>query len=248
MVSRYAVRGPADAWALGDLRVSAIINSMDGAGYWVTERVLSPKECDAFAAELSHHTQSRGRAGVRHLMSNQKIVELASDNRLLQIARQALGASAIPYRATLFEKSGRANWLVIWHQDKALPIEVPFESEEWGPWSVKAGLHYAHAPTWALNRVVALRVHLDSSTGENGPLRVIPGSHREGVLDDQRVSEMACAGTAVECEIGSGGVLAMRPLLIHASSKDRSGESRRVIHIEYADSLELRPGIRLAVA
>jgi hypothetical protein len=40
----------------------------------------------------------------------------------------------------------------------------------------------------------------------------------------------------------------MRPLLIHASSKAQTAEPRRVLHIEYADSLELMPGIQLAVA
>jgi hypothetical protein len=40
----------------------------------------------------------------------------------------------------------------------------------------------------------------------------------------------------------------MRPLLIHASSKARNNEPRRVLHIEYADSLDLAPGIRLAIA
>jgi hypothetical protein len=43
-------------------------------------------------------------------------------------------------------------------------------------------------------------------------------------------------------------VLAMRPLLIHSSSKARAPEPRRVLHIEYADSLDLAEGIRLAVA
>jgi hypothetical protein len=43
-------------------------------------------------------------------------------------------------------------------------------------------------------------------------------------------------------------VIAMRPLLIHASSKSRNDQPRRVLHIEYADSLELQPGLRLALA
>jgi ectoine hydroxylase-related dioxygenase (phytanoyl-CoA dioxygenase family) len=221
---------------------------MNDTGYWVTENVLSTEECDDIASELSQDRQSRGRAGARHLMSNRSIAALASDLRLLRIARLPLGDAAIPYRATLFEKSGRANWLVVWHQDTALPVELPFASKEWGPWSTKAGIHYAHAPTWALNHIVALRVHLDSSTSENGPLRVIPGTHQEGVLTDQQVFELARTRKCVECIVPRGGVLAMRPLLIHSSSKAQSGAVRRVVHIEYAASLELRRSIRLAVA
>ena len=85
---------------------------MEDAGYWIIENLLSPKECDALASRLAHYTKSRGRAGVRHLMSNLLVAKLASDTRLLQIAGLALGDSAIPYKATLFEKSARANWLV----------------------------------------------------------------------------------------------------------------------------------------
>ena len=41
------------------------------------------------------------------------VAEMANDDRLLRIARRALGVEAVPYRATLFEKPGRANWLVV---------------------------------------------------------------------------------------------------------------------------------------
>jgi hypothetical protein len=59
--------------------------------------------------------------------------------------------------------------------------------------------------------------------------------------------EIVQANEEVECCVPRGGVIAMRPLLIHSSSKARSGRSRRVLHIEYADSLDLGEGIRLAV-
>jgi len=242
-------RGGADhCYSLCNLPLLVKIQIMNDTGCWITEDVLSSEECDALASEFSRRTQPRGRAGMRHLMSNPKVVALASDARLLRMARLALGDAAIPYRATLFAKSGSANWLVVWHQDTALPVESPFESKEWGPWSTKSGIHYAHAPTWALNRIVALRVHLDCSGSENGPLRVIPGSHKDGVLTDDQVFELARTRKCVECIVPRGGVLAMRPLLVHSSAKGRSGELRRVVHIEYTDSLELRPGIRLAVA
>ena len=52
----------------------------------------------------------------------------------------------------------------------------------------------------------------------------------------------------VSCLVPRGGVLAMRPLLIHSSSKARTDATRRVLHIEYADSLRLGEGVRLAVA
>jgi len=181
-------------------------------------------------------------------MAHPAVAEVANDQRLLQIARRELGGGAVPYRATLFEKSGRANWLVVWHQDTALPLASRFDSPGWGPWSEKAGILYAHAPAWALSRVLALRVHLDDSTNENGPLRVIPGSHAAGVLSDGEVFGVARRRARMDCLVTRGGVLAMRPLLIHSSSKARLEAPRRVLHVEYADSLDFGEGIRLAVA
>jgi len=166
---------------------------------------------------------------------------------MLAIARTAVGSTAVPFRATLFEKSGEKNWLIAWHQDTASPLTAKFDAPGWGPWSEKAGAIYAHAPAWALSRVLALRFHLDASNERNGPLRVIPGSHLGSVFTDEQVLRITQEIDEVVCPVPRGGVLAMRPLLIHASSKATSNEPRRVLHIEYADSLELAPAIRLAV-
>ena len=221
---------------------------MIDTGYSITECVLSPDECDTLTAALNATIHIRSRAGARHLMGNRAVAEPAHDPRLTRIAAEILGGSAVPYRATLFEKSGVANWLVPWHQDTALPLAARFDDAEWGPWSMKARVHYALAPAWALQRVVALRVHLDASTSDNGPLRVIPGSHAFGLLSDDDVHELSRREPAVSCLVERGGVLAMRPLLLHASSKVRIDLPRRVLHIEYADSLELSSNAHLALA
>ena len=207
--------------------------------------VLSHGECNSLLTELS--SEPRTRAGIRHLMSNSAVSALANQPGPVDLATEWLGGRAIPFRATLFEKSWSSNWLIPWHQDTAIPLERRFDVPGWGSWSEKAGVTYAHAPGWALARIVALRVHLDASGAENGPLRVIPGSHTYGVLSDEAVAEFAARSSAIECRVPRGGVLAMRPLLIHASSKAQTDKSRRVLHIEYADSLDLADGIRLAV-
>ena len=64
---------------------------------------------------------------------------------------------------------------------------------------------YAHAPAWALERVVALRVSLDDSTPTNGPLRVLPDTHRDGVLTGDQIARLAATTTPVECVVPSDG-------------------------------------------
>lgn len=213
--------------------------------------MFSDSECEHLLDRLDHLKVTsfhRGRAGSRHLMSHPEVSRVASDPRMLRIARFSLGADALPYRATLFDKSGSANWSVVWHQDTALPLQSQFDQREWGPWSQKAGIIYAHAPSWALSRIVALRLHLDASTAENGPLRILQGTHALGVMSDEEVFAMARSRPHLDCIVGRGGVMAMYPLLVHSSGKARSKVSRRVLHIEYANSLVLAPGIHLAVA
>ena len=141
------------------------------AGYAIEGAVFTHAECETLLESLSVISVQRRRAGIRHLMQLPEVAALASADALLAMTQRILGERAVPFRATLFEKSARANWLVAWHQDRALPIAVPFKSTEWGPWSRKEGITYSHAPAWALSKVVALRVHLDASNADNGLCR-----------------------------------------------------------------------------
>ncbi len=181
-------------------------------------------------------------------MRNKRVAAVARDPRLLSVAQEILGRTAIPFRATLFDKSPVSNWLVVWHQDTALPLRERGEAAGWGPWSIKDGVNYAHAPANALEQVLALRLHLDDSATDNGPLRILPGTQMLGVLSDDSLHELSTKIAAVDCLVPRGGILAMRPLVVHASSKSLSNAPRRVLHIEYAASLSMMDGLELAIA
>ena len=181
-------------------------------------------------------------------MAVPEIGSLASDKRLLKICENFSGEMKIPFKATLFEKTGKANWLVAFHQDTALPLENSIVDEGWGPSSKKQGINFVHAPAWALSQITAIRIHLDPSTALNGPLRVIPGSHHERIFTDAEYADVLKSRPEVHCLVGKGGVIAMSPLILHASSKAQCDDLRQVLHIEYAKSLDLAPGIKLAIA
>jgi ectoine hydroxylase-related dioxygenase (phytanoyl-CoA dioxygenase family) len=91
-------------------------------------------------------------------------------------------------------------------------------------------------------------VSLDDSTPTNGPLRVLPGTHRGGVYTDEQIEQLAQSTVPVDCVTPSGGVVAMRPLTVHASSKSTDAQPRRVLHIEYAATVHLHSDLELAVA
>jgi len=224
------------------------LDSIQERGFAVVPGTVGRKEIDQLLGEVGRADVARSRAGVRHAMRIPAVAEVARGAELVGIAREILGEGAFPFRATLFDKSATANWLVVWHQDTALPLRERREVPGWGPWSVKEGVSYAHAPASALEQVVALRVHLDDSTSENGPLRVLPGTHTLGVLTDEQIHGLSEKIAEVECLAPRGGVLAMRPLIVHASSKSRIETPRRVLHIEYARRSVLFDGLEVAIA
>jgi len=217
-------------------------------GFAVVPAFFSVESIDRLLEDIDRLSPQRSRAGVRHAFSLPPVAGISHDPRLLELACEVLGENAFPFHATIFEKSPTANWLVVWHQDTALPLRERVEQLGWGPWSVKEGVNYAHAPAAALSQVLALRIHLDDSTSDNGPLKVVPCTHTLGVLTDDRIHELAMRNAPVACVAGKGGVVAIRPLAIHASSKSQTEMPRRVLHIEYAASESIVSPLRLAVA
>ncbi len=222
-------------------------DAIEKDGFAIVPAVLSNVQVRQLSADIAACHPPRSRAGSRHVLNLDPVANLANQASVIELARSVLGPFAFPFRATLFDKSATSNWLVVWHQDTALPLRERREVAGWGPWSTKDGLAYAHAPTDALSKVVALRIHLDDSTTLNGPLRVLRATHALGVLEDEQVHQLATESSPVECLVPAGGILAMRPLLIHSSSKSRSAADRRVLHIEYAADLNIAAPLDLAI-
>ena len=222
--------------------------SIEVLGYEILLDVFSAKTLEKLLEVLKSTPLKRTRAGIRHLLHDSRVMDFANSELLLSYACSVLGKGAAPFRATLFDKSPESNWLVTWHQDTALPLKERRETPGWGPWSVKYGIQYAHAPTDALEQMLALRIQIDDSTASNGVLRVIPCSHKSGVLTDAEIHEAVVSAQPVDCVSPSGSVVVMRPLLIHSSSKSQTSAPRRVFHIEYSATMTFGGGLELAVA
>jgi len=219
----------------------------EDSGYLICDQIFARSEIESLERALAGAHVERTKAGARHVLKVPAVRALSTDPRLMRLAGQCLGRPPIPFRATLFDKSPSANWLVVWHQDTALPLCKRHDRPGWGPWSTKAGVLYAHAPAAALEQIVALRVSLDDSTATNGPLHVLPNTHRRGVLTDEQIAMVAREVAAVDCVGRAGGVVAMRPLTIHASSKSVDGRPRRVLHLEYAATVNFGGDVELMV-
>jgi hypothetical protein len=220
--------------------------ALEKQGFEIIPELFDQKDMASVIESLDKMPLRHGRAGARNALRIQAVRDLALDSQLIDLASSLLGGNADPFRATFFDKSAEANWLVVWHQDTALPLRARRDAKGWGPWSVKEGVICAHAPASALEQVLAIRIHLDDSDEQNGSLRVLPQTHTLGVLSDDAIHDLAGKIPPVDCFVSAGGVLVMKPLLIHSSSKAKSERShRRVLHIEYAASTSFPDGIEL---
>jgi hypothetical protein len=165
------------------------------------------------------------------------IRELAISPPLWGLATMILGPGCAAVRAIIFDKTPGANWKVSWHQDLTIAVRRRVDAPGFGPWSLKAGIVHVQPPALVLERMLTLRLHLDPCMADNGPVRVLPGSHRAGHLREEEIERWRTQQSSHTCLAQRGEVLAMRPLLLHASSPAQSPAHRRVVHIEYAGAV-----------
>ena len=172
--------------------------------------------------------------GVRNLFEvSEEVRELAADAQLRSFVAPVLGPDCFAVRATFFDKVPDANWNLRWHQDGVISVKQRLDTPGFAAWSNKAGTLQVRPPDHVLLNMLALRVHLDDCPASNGALRVLAGSHTQR-WPREEISECKSRFREVICEVGVGGVLAMRPLILHASSASNAPGHRRVIHIEFA--------------
>jgi ectoine hydroxylase-related dioxygenase (phytanoyl-CoA dioxygenase family) len=201
-------------------------------GFVLHRDVVQPETIERLLRELAPRAGSPNRRNL--LQDSATIAAFVQGPMLKPIADRALGADAFAVRAILFDKVAGANWSVPWHQDLVIPVAARIENAEFSGWSVKDGVPHVLPPAEVLAAMVTLRLHLEDCGPENAPLRVLPGSHRMGKLDDQAIPHIRATTPEFICHAPRGSVLAMRPLLLHASSAAARPGHRRVLHVEYA--------------
>jgi ectoine hydroxylase-related dioxygenase (phytanoyl-CoA dioxygenase family) len=194
------------------------------------EVVLLRQEAEKVAGE-----SGVARGGWRGVLAKSEIFRLlANEGAPAQAAREVLGPAAVVRKATLFDKTPGANWKVPWHQDLTIAVAERQEAEGFTAWSVKEGVQHVQPPAEILEQVLAIRVHLDYAGPDNGALRVIPGSHRQGRLSDEALASLRAEIPEEICTVAAGDLHLYYPLLLHASSASQNAGHRRVLHLEYS--------------
>jgi Phytanoyl-CoA dioxygenase (PhyH) len=155
--------------------------------------------------------------------------------------------SARPVRVLAFDKTTINNWNLGWHQDSVIAVKNRVDNPRFENWTVKNGVYHVQPPADFMAELFTLRFHLDDCDENNAALKVIPGSHRLGKLMDEDVQKLAGTSHWEYCPAKLGQVLAMKTLLVHASSPSQNPSHRRVLHVDYCTA-ELPVEIAWALA
>ncbi len=151
-----------------------------------------------------------------------RLDRLIEDARLVEPVQGILGCSRLAlFTDKLNLKPAREGSGFGWHQD----------SPYWAP-------EASH-----LDRLPNVMVALDDADRENGCLRVIPASHRRGLLPGRRgparldglFTDPACfdASRQVALEVPAGSAIFFAAHLVHGSEPNRSSRPRRAVVITY---------------
>ncbi len=208
--------------------MDAIKRQVEAQGYAIVCRCVSDETLRALETELD-----AGQHGIRNLLSNPVVRTIAGSDEVRRPLASVLGHECFAVRGIFFNKNPKANWKVTWHQDCVIAVSEKLDIEGWGPWSNKAGVIHVRPAITVLEQMLAIRIHLDDCGEENGPLRVIPGSHRDGILSDSEI-QVRSKETAVACAALRGDAILMRPLILHSSPPATRPSNRRVVHLEFA--------------
>jgi len=230
--------------------MSDIASQIEFSGFALLSNVFSPVECSAWAAaitellsncsdpETSLRRQNGAIYGARNLMDIfPESKTLWRKEPLVSLMTTVLGPGFGLVRGLFFDKSPESNWSLPWHQDLTIAVQDnSLPSTHFKNANRKAGVPHIEAPREILEQMLTLRIHLDGVTQDNGPLRVLAGSHREDAQPDK--------GHEATIVVQAGDVLAMRPLLYHSRSSSTSPSAlhRRIIHLEFAGCRDLPDG------
>jgi len=211
--------------------VPDLVHRVEQDGFAVVPSCLNEEVIQSLAAHLSEVSYAK-----RNLLALPIVRGVAASAAVRNLADAVLG-KCFAIKGTFFNKTEESNWKVAWHQDLTIMVRERDEIAGFGPWTVKEGILHVQPTEDVLSRILAIRLHLDASEPDNGPLRVVPGAHKHGRLSSEQVSAYPKEGSVV-CTVPRGGALLMRPLLLHASSACVVPKPRRVVHLEFsADEL-----------
>jgi ectoine hydroxylase-related dioxygenase (phytanoyl-CoA dioxygenase family) len=177
-----------------------------------------------------------GEAGTR-IAGDPQLGELLREPGVIaSLVSQLCGESVFPVRAIYFDKNDVSNWALGWHQDRTIAVKAQHDLPGFGPWTRKQGILHVQPPFEIVEALRTVRIHFDPVPADNGPLLVVPGSHRLGPVAAERANAIAEGRVVLTCLAEVGDVWVYHTPILHASNRSKQGQRRRVLQVDYASA------------
>lgn len=160
-------------------------------------------------------------------------VNLVFNDNLRKVVRQIFGENYFIVKSIYFDKPESSNWFVAYHQDLTISVDKKLELENFGPWTTKQNQFSVQPPINIMENIYTIRIHLDDTDENNGALKVVPKSHLKKIYRPESINWTI--ESELTCNVLKGGIMIMKPLILHCSSRTTNNKKRRVIHIEFSN-------------
>jgi ectoine hydroxylase-related dioxygenase (phytanoyl-CoA dioxygenase family) len=116
-----------------------------------------------------------------------EVIQMVFTGPLLAAIDHLFGRGYFAVKSIYFDKPEVSNWFVAYHQDLTISVNRKVEMEGFGPWTVKQNQFAVQPPLDYLESNFTVRIHLDDTDEQNGALRVVPSSHKQGVCRPENI-------------------------------------------------------------
>jgi ectoine hydroxylase-related dioxygenase (phytanoyl-CoA dioxygenase family) len=216
-------------------------NSIQKNGFTVINNIFSDEEIKKISEviqniDISKETfrKSEDLFAIRQFLKEiPEVNDLIFNDNIKTIIKEIFGEKYFVVKSIYFDKPEKSNWYVAYHQDLTISVDKKAELPNFGPWTTKQNQFAVQPPLHILENVFTIRIHLDDTDENNGALKVVPKSHAKGIYRPETIDWTV--ETETICNVGKGGIMIMKPLILHGSNRTTNGKKRRVIHIEFSD-------------
>jgi ectoine hydroxylase-related dioxygenase (phytanoyl-CoA dioxygenase family) len=223
--------------------VIQIKEKIESDGFAIVDNVFSHAEIESILATISSGDTSKETFrktndlfAIRQFLKEvpSSVAKIFTD-KFKKLIVDLFGNDFFVVKSIYFDKPENSNWFVSYHQDLTISVDNKLDLQGFGPWTTKQNQFAVQPPLDILQDNFTIRIHLDDTNEENGALKIIPGSHLKGVYRPETIDwDME---TEMICNVKRGGIMFMKPLLLHSSGRTLNKNKRRVIHIEFSQSI-----------
>lgn len=216
-------------------------NSLQEKGFTLINNIFSEEEIEKIG-EIIQNIDTSGETfrksddlfAIRQFLKEvPEVKDLIFNDKMKNIIKEVFGEKYFVVKSIYFDKPEKSNWYVAYHQDLTISVDKKTELKGFGPWTTKQNQFAVQPPLDILENIFTIRIHLDDTDEHNGALKVVQKSHLKGIYRPETIDWSV--ETETICNVAKGGIMIMKPLLLHGSNRTTNGKKRRVIHIELSD-------------